>query len=117
MKNAKRTLVFIAGPYSGGDTAANVRLAMEAWHHLADIGATPFCPHLSHFLHLHRPMPYDFWLHQSMAWVGICEVVLRLPGYSPGGDAEVEQAQNFALPVFDTVAEVEEWMRKNGRYD
>ena len=37
--------VYIAGPYTKGDVALNVRKAYEAANQLADLGFAPFVPH------------------------------------------------------------------------
>lgn len=52
--------VYIAGPYTEGDVAINVRNAFEAANKLADLGFAPFIPHSSHFWHLVFARPYDF---------------------------------------------------------
>ena len=40
--------VYVAGPYTGGDTNENVRNAVEAGQKLFDAGFIPFVPHLYH---------------------------------------------------------------------
>ena len=91
--------VYIAGPYTHGDTAANVASAMEMFHILADGGHFPYCPHLSHFLHMHRQRDYEFWMRQDFAWIDVCDVVVRLLGKSPGADRESEWAKSHKIPV------------------
>src|SRR5574340_777736 len=92
--------IYIAGPYSKGDVAENVRLACEAATRLAALGHTPFVPHLTHFWHMLFPHPYEFWLQQDAEWLKVCEAVLRLPGESSGADAEVKMAKELGLPVY-----------------
>lgn len=41
--------VYVAGPYTNGDVAVNVRTAYEAADRLADLGFAPFVPHSTHF--------------------------------------------------------------------
>lgn len=81
--------VYIAGPYTSGDVAVNVRRAIEAATVIAEAGHTPFVPHLSHFWHLVSPHSYEFWLEQDMAWLPVCEALVRLEGESNGADGEV----------------------------
>ena len=99
---ASKVRVYIAAPYTKGDVAKNVRLAMRYWHELAVDGRfAPFCPHLSHFLHLHRPQPWEFWIEQDLAWLEVCDAVLRLAGESAGADKEAEHARSLGIPVFE----------------
>lgn len=95
----RRTRVYIAGPYTGGDVAQNVARAMDVADELLSAGFAPFCPHLSHFLHLHHPHEYETWMDLDMAWLAACDVVLRLPGVSPGADREVAEAHEIGIPV------------------
>jgi hypothetical protein len=95
----RRTRVYVAGPYTGGDVAQNVARAMDVADELLSAGFAPFCPHLSHFLHLHHPHGYETWMDLDMAWLAACDVVLRLPGVSPGADREVAEAEALGIPV------------------
>ena len=49
--------IYIAGPYTNGDVAVNVRTAYEAANQLADLGFAPFVPHATHFWHMLFPRP------------------------------------------------------------
>lgn len=104
--------VYIAGPYSQGDTAANVHRAIAAAEEIAQFGATPFIPHLTHFWHLIFPHPYPFWIEQDNAWLRCCDAVLRLPGASVGADLEVREARLLGLPVFGSVGECVRWLKE-----
>lgn len=90
----------MAGPYSKGDTALNVRRAIEAGHLLMEAGHTPFIPHLTHFWHLLFPRPYEEWLAYDNQWVTLCHGLLRLKGESNGADKEVALATKNKMPVF-----------------
>ena len=92
--------VYVAGPYTLGDVAVNVRDAIDAASVLADHGFAPFVPHLSHFWHLHRPRPYADWLAIDLAFLPSCDLVLRLSGESVGADLEVEAARKNGIPVY-----------------
>jgi hypothetical protein len=93
--------VYIAGPYTKGDVAINVRTAMEAGILLLEAGHAPFVPHLTHFLHMHKPQPYETWTRLDNAYLPYCEALIRLPGESGGADAEVALAHKFHIPVFN----------------
>jgi hypothetical protein len=91
--------VYISGPYSTGDQAENVARAMTVWHRLVDLGFHPYCPHLTHFLHMQRQRPYDEWIAFDLDEIESQDVVLRLPGESKGADKETERAIDLLMPV------------------
>jgi hypothetical protein len=104
-----RARVFIAGPYTGGDVAANVARAIGVADDLAAIGFAPFVPHLNHFWHMIHPHTYGFWLDLDNQFLALCEAVLRISGDSPGADAEVERAARLGIPVFSTVEDLDRY--------
>lgn len=91
--------VYIAGPYSKGDVAQNVRTAITTADALAARHFCPYVPHLTHFWHLLSPKPYDWWLEYDAIWLLQCEAVYRIPGESNGADQEVRLAQTAGIPV------------------
>ena len=97
--------VYIAGPYSIGDTVAHVRGAVEAAEEVFEAGHTPFVPHLFHLWHLIRPRPYEDWMALDFEWLKVCEAVIRIPGASTGADREEEWALKNGTPVFYSVGE------------
>lgn len=102
----KMKRVYVAGPYTKGDVAQNVRNAYAAAGDLADAGLSPFVPHHTHFWHMLFPREYESWLELDEAWVERCEYLLRLPGPSNGADKEVARAQLLGIPVYYTVADL-----------
>lgn len=92
--------VYVAGPYTQGDVALNVRRAIEAGHLLLEAGHIPYIPHLTHFWHLVFPRPYEDWLDLDNKWLPMCHGVLRLAGESSGADKEVALAVELKMPVF-----------------
>lgn len=92
--------VYVAGPYTKGDVAVNVRRAYEMANRLADLGFAPFVPHATHFWHMLFPRPYEFWLDLDNQFLPCCAAVLRLPGESNGADNEVDLARELGIPVF-----------------
>ena len=110
LDNPKESIrVYIAGPYSKPDQAVNTKTAMEIWHMLADKGYAPFCPHLSHFLHIAKPRDYEEWLAQDLVWLYQCNAVLRFQGESSGADKEVAAAFAAGIPVFFTIQDLHEY--------
>jgi uncharacterized protein DUF4406 len=95
--------IYVAGPYTKGDVAINVRNAIEAGNALLKAGHAPYIPHLTHFWHLVYPGPYEQWLALDLHWVRQCDALLRLPGESSGADGEVAEAKRLGLPVYYAV--------------
>ena len=98
--------VYVAGPYTRGDVAVNVRNAYGAANRLADLGFAPFVPHATHFWHMMFPRPYEFWLDLDAQFLPFCGALLRLPGDSSGADKEVALARSLDIPVFTEIAEL-----------
>lgn len=107
MRNVK---VYIAGPYSKGDVAVNVRNAVLAADKVLASGCVPFLPHLTHFWHMICPRPYEEWLALDNQWVDACDCLLRIPGESSGADKEAERMKRLGRPVFHTLEELLEVM-------
>src|SRR6267142_4253439 len=111
--------VYVAGPYTKGDFAINVRNAYEAANRLADLGFAPFVPHATHFWHMLFPRPYEFWLKLDNEFLPCCAAFLRLPGESSGADKEVQLAKTLKIPVFTSIEALAEYFEtpaatKNG---
>lgn len=98
--------VYIASPYTLGDVAQNVRVQMDTADELLNSGFVPFVPLLTHFMHMVHPRNYDSWLTYDMEWLKACDYVLRLPGESPGADAEVALAEELGIPVVYSIGEL-----------
>jgi hypothetical protein len=98
--------IYIAGPYTQGDVALNVRNAINEGDYVSRLGHIPFIPHLSHFWHMLFPHDYEFWMKQDLVWLDLCEAVLRLPGESPGADREVELARQAGKIIYHSVFEI-----------
>ncbi len=92
--------VYVSGPYSKGDPAANVGHAMKITNYLLNEGFAPFCPHLVHFLHMTQPRSWEAWMEYDLIWVKQCEILLRLNGESKGADIEVEEAKKLGMPIY-----------------
>ena len=101
-----RAKIYIAGPYTKGDVAINVRNAFEAANKLADLGFAPFVPHSTHFWHMMFPRPYEFWLELDNQFLPCCDAVLRLEGHSSGADKEVDFATKLGKPVFYNITDI-----------
>ena len=92
-------IIYIASPYTVGNSADNVHVQLEAAHRILDMGHCPIAPLLSHYLHIHRPRPYGDWMAMDLAIIKRVDILLRLPGTSPGADREEELARWHGIPV------------------
>lgn len=92
--------IYVAGPYSQPDPCANTHRAIAEGNRLMDAGHAPFVPHLTHLWHTVTPRPYLDWTRLDNAFLPHCDAWVRLPGHSPGADAEVRLAQSLGIPVF-----------------
>jgi hypothetical protein len=102
----KPRYIYIAGPYSSGDTVLNVRNAVLAAEELIKLELIPYIPHLTMFWHIITPHDYEFWLNYDLNWLDKCDGLLRLPGASSGADKEVEHAQNIRIPIYYFIEEL-----------
>ena len=92
--------VYVAGPYTNGDVAQNVRQAIDAGDTLFSLGFYPYIPHLTHFWHLIYPRKIGDWLRLDLGFLEVCQALLRLGGKSRGADIEEARARELGLRVF-----------------
>lgn len=95
--------IYIAGPYTNGDTEENVQIAIDMAERLFALGYMPFVPHLNHYWHLRHPRSYEHWMQWCCARLSKCDAVLRLEGESEGADDEVALAREFEIPVLHSI--------------
>lgn len=96
----RETRVYVAGRLNGGDVAANIRAAIDVADDLWRGGFLPFLPHQNKLWHLVHPHPEEKWLLDfDLPWLAACDVLVRLPGESPGADREVAEAELLGIPV------------------
>lgn len=91
--------IYIASPYTIGDTALNVRRQIEVANALMEMGFCPIVPLFTHFQHMIFPRPYEDWLAIDLCKIEGCHALLRLEGESKGADMEVDHARNRGIPV------------------
>ncbi len=99
-------IIYIAAPYTNGDTGLNIKRVIACADRLCELGYTPFIPHLAHLWHLISPKSADFWCAYDLVWLDLCDAVLRLPGESQGADKEVRIAKEKFIPVFYSIDEL-----------
>lgn len=100
-------VVYIASPYTVGDTAKNVKLQIDAANELIDMGYCPIWPLSSHFLHMAAPKTQATWIDLDIELLSRADCVLRLGGFSEGADGEVAYAIQNDMPVFNSVEELD----------
>lgn len=99
--------IYIACPYTKGDTAMNVRASLFAQDAIESMGHMAYNPLLSHFQHLVLPhRDVDWWYEKDLKWLRECDALLRLPGESVGADREVEVARDLNIPIYHCVEEI-----------
>jgi len=113
MENKKR--IYIASPYTFGDTGMNVRNQILTGHKLMKLGFFPYIPELYHFVHMICPLTYDEVMDLDLAWLECCDCVLRLPGKSKGADIEVEHALKNNIKVFYSIDEIVDFYSESKR--
>lgn len=107
---ARRPRVYIAGPYTHGDVMVNIRAAVQAAERVFAWGGAPYVPHLTGFWHFISPHEHAYWLTLDCEWLAVCDVVLRLPGLSPGADQEEDIAARLGIPVVPDLAGFLRWL-------
>jgi hypothetical protein len=95
----KPEIIYVAGPYSQGDVAENVRNAMYKGMEINDLGHYAVIPHLTHFLHMFNPRPYKYWLDLDNRIIPKCTAITRIAGESDGADKELELAMKLGLKI------------------
>lgn len=96
-------VIYIASPYTIGNTAVNLSRSFDAAHALLDVGFSPIAPLLNHFLDIHKPRVELDWIDADLALVKKCDAVWRLTGESKGADGEVDLATELNIPVFISI--------------
>ena len=106
--------VYISGPYSfqapGIAASRTQRAAFKAnadalANRLRDAGFDPFYPQMLYgswhgAFDFSEPWPDGPLVDQSLHWLRASVAVIQIPGYSPGGDAEVDLAESLGIPVY-----------------
>lgn len=117
-----KPIIYIASPYTNGDSAINTFCQMRAFHELMDDGLVwPVVPLMSHFLHLQHPRPYRDWIDYDLALLDRYDACLRINASYPemdylvtessGADGEVKRFVEMGRPVFYSKAALYEWLR------
>jgi len=103
----RKTRVYVAGPYTKGNVAGNIRRAILAGEALERAGYASFCPHLNYLIDFVCPgIGWNEWLDRDKEWLAVCDVMLRLDGESRGADEEEVFAIENCIPVYTEMADL-----------
>jgi hypothetical protein len=96
---------------AGSFNMERIHKAIEAYFDLIEQDFVPYCPQLSVFCEFMQPnrIPYEQWLELDMGYIDDSDVVLRIPGPSPGADRECKYAHSKGKPVVNNLAGVLEY--------
>lgn len=111
-------VVYVAGPFRGRsawEIECNIReaeaLSLECWRR----GFPTICPH-ANTRFIHEALPDEAYLRGDLEILLRCDALLLTPRWmlSAGARAERKFAEENGIPVFETLAELEQWTRTNG---
>lgn len=103
--------VYVAGPIGKGPKMhRNVLDAIDVLDAVRNLGAYPYSPHLSFYWNIVHPRGYEDWMDLDFEWIRKCDVLLRMPGISPGSDREAAFAREIGIPVVFSVDELQRLM-------
>jgi hypothetical protein len=106
-------LIYVAGPYTEGDTMYNVRKAVNVGCDLRTDGWAVIVPHRNLIDEiLGWAEPHAVWLAEDLEIISRCDAVFRIDGASPGADAEVAEAKRLGLPVFGDLTHALVWLEE-----
>lgn len=104
-------MVYIAGPFTQGDTPENVKKAILVGAEIRDsLDIITFVPHFTFYEALFRPRDYEYWMAIDFDVVKRCDAIFRMPGHSPGADREEILAAEIGIPVFYNIETLKEWV-------
>jgi hypothetical protein len=118
MKDIK---VYIASPYTKGWMPDNVRRQITIGDELLDLGYKPYIPLLTHFMELYKHRDEREYLDLDIVFLSVCDAVLRIKPLdengieipSAGADEEEAKAKELGIPVFYSVADLNDYFKSN----
>lgn len=112
-------LIYVAGPYTNSDpwkADQNVRRAEEAAYEIMRIGGCwPLVPHSNTRQCFIAACTYDDALAGTLEMMRRSDAVYFLPDWetSTGARGERHDARVRGLPIFDSIADLAEWLKAN----
>ena len=110
--------VYVSGPITRGNKSWNFYQACEAQRLLMEAGYAVLNPMLSMAHPDGANIPWESWIASDLKFVECCDLVIRLPGESKGGDIETQFAVSCGIPVYilaphDPLQHLERWIENN----
>lgn len=116
-----KPLVYIASPYTKGDSCINAHCQLKMFNELLDDGiVTPYAPLVSHFSHSVHPRPYNDWIKYDLEMIRVFDACLRINAEhkpmnyfvakSAGADREVDEFISRGKPVFYNKQDLYSWV-------
>ena len=100
-------LIYLAGPYRAKTFWRVLLNILRAWIAARKLwlkGFFVFCPHLNSAFMGGKDTIEKLFQSGDLQILSFCDALLRLPGNSQGADIEVEQAREWCIPVYFSVA-------------
>lgn len=105
----KKLKIYIASPYTAGDRIQNIRLQIDAFHILRDLGYIPIPPLISHYINEIKERSHADWIAYDFEILAICNLVVRIRPKdnlgieipSPGADMEIAEAKRLNIPFYE----------------
>ena len=97
-----RSVVYVSGPYTTGDTAENVARAIETAEILWKAGYAPIVPHLSFMWQMKFAHTWEEWIEMDKEILSKCDYIYRMPGDSKGADIELAFAKEHGILEIST---------------
>lgn len=117
-----RLRVYVAGAYSAPDVIAvraNMRRGLRLSVEVLQAGMAPFAPWLDFEFGLIADIQLQEYYDYSMAWLESAQAVLVCPigaAQSKGTQAEIKRACELGIPVFWTLADLQNWAAKQNHF-
>jgi len=100
------TVIYLACPMRSGHWTTNVRNAAKVGKDLMRKGYSVINPAGSWLLDLVEETDFDDWIQCDFGLVQVCDCVLRIPGFSVGGDMEADFAVRHDIPLFTDMSDL-----------
>jgi hypothetical protein len=107
-------VVYIAGRFRGANSwemENNIRRAEELSLQVWKRGAAALCPHTNN-RYFQGAAPDEVWIEGTLALLAKCDACLMVWGWeqSAGARGEHDYAMKNGIPVFFSLADLEEWL-------
>ena len=104
-----KPLVYVAGPISSNPWRC-LGEALICWKPMREAGAIPFFPQFGIVHAMIEETDYQEHFDYGIDMMLKCDLVVRMPGKSPGADAEEGEAKAHGIPVIHLTYDDLKWM-------